>query len=291
MKRSASIPALIAHGGAGGRPAAANRPARKRFLIEAVQRGAQILRDGGIALDAVIATVVALEDAPLFNAGYGSVLTTDGRIEMDAAVMVAERTQADGRAMSAAAPARPRRAAFEIRAGGVVLVSRVRNPILLARAVMERTPHVLMGGAGAERLAREAGIARCRPDQLISQRAREGWLTVQADKRAAAEADRHGTVGAVAVDAHGNLAAATSTGGVSGKLPGRIGDTAIIGAGLFADANGAASATGAGEAIMQSALCRETVGALARTGAQAAAARRDRVNVCRDGPRRRCDNR
>jgi L-asparaginase / beta-aspartyl-peptidase len=273
VKRSASIPALIAHGGAGGRPAAVHRPGRKRFLIEAVQRGAEILRDGGIALDAVIATIVALEDAPLFNAGYGSVLTTDGRIEMDAAVMVAERTRADVRAMPVAPQTRPRHAAVKIRAGGVVLVSRVRNPILLARAVMERTPHVLMGGAGAERLAREAGIARCRPEQLISQRAREGWLTVQAETKALADEDRRGTVGAVAVDAHGNLAAATSTGGVGGKLPGRIGDSAIIGAGLFADANGAASATGTGEAIMQSALCREVVIALARASAQEAAAR------------------
>lgn len=267
MKRSNFNPGLIAHGGAGGRAPVTERPARRRGLLSAVARGAEILRQRGAALDAVVTTVTALEDDPLFNAGYGSVLTTEGRVEMDAAVMVAERTAASMTAREGP----PGNGARLLRAGGVVLVSRVRNPILAARAVMERTPHVLIGGIAAERLARQAGLRLCRPEQLVSPRARDRWLALMEGRRAAASADRHGTVGAVAVDAHGNLAAATSTGGVAGKLPGRIGDSAIIGAGLFADAIGAASATGAGEAIMKVALCREAVLALARMRPQEAA--------------------
>ncbi|HJU27794.1 MAG TPA: isoaspartyl peptidase/L-asparaginase [Candidatus Binataceae bacterium] len=259
-------PALIAHGGAGGRAPANERPARRRAMIAAIESGAQLLRHGGHALDAVVATVMSLEDDPLFNAGYGSVLTTEGRVEMDAGVMVAEPAERNAAAGSCAALAK-------IRAGGVVLVSRVRNPIQLARAVMERTPHLLMGGAGAERLARDAGIRLCRPDQLISERARQRWLALMENRASAALADRHGTVGAVAVDAGGNVAAATSTGGVSGKMPGRIGDSAILGAGLFADARGGASATGSGEAIMRTALCRDVVAMSARMRAYDAAAR------------------
>jgi beta-aspartyl-peptidase (threonine type) len=154
-----------------------------------------------------------------------------------------------------------------------VLISRVRNPIQLARVVMERTPHLLMGGAGAERLARDAGLRLCRPDQLISDRARQRWLALMENRAASVLPDRHGTVGAVAMDSRGNIAAATSTGGVSGKLPGRIGDSAIIGAGLFAGIRGGASATGAGEAIMRSAPCRDAVAMASRMRAQEAAAR------------------
>ena len=268
MRRISYTPALIAHGGAGGRAQAAERPARKRGLIAAVERGAGILREGGSALDAVIATVSALEDDGLFNAGYGSVLTTAGRPEMDAGVMVAERMP------SAPADGGTRRR-ITLRAGGVVLVSRVRNPIQVARAVMERTPHVLFGGVAAERIARQAGLRLCRPDQLVSPRARERWLATRHNTALPAnDANQHGTVGAVAVDGCGNLAAATSTGGVSGKMPGRIGDSAIIGAGLFANAAGAASATGSGEAIMKVALCREAVLALTRARAPEAAAGR-----------------
>jgi L-asparaginase / beta-aspartyl-peptidase len=261
VKRINFIPALIAHGGAGGRALAAERPARRRGILAAVENGAEILRAGGSALEAVVATVSELEDDGLFNAGYGSVLNTAGRPEMDAGVMVAERAASgDGR----------RR--MTIRAGGVVLVSRVRNPIRLARAVMERTPHLLVGGVAAERLARQAGLRLCRPDQLVSPRARERWLALRGSATSSANnADEHGTVGAAAVDSRGNLAAATSTGGMGGKMPGRIGDSAIVGAGLFASAMGAASATGAGEAIMKAALCREAVAALSRRRAQEAA--------------------
>jgi len=268
-------------------------------MLAAAAAGADILRAGGSALDAVVAVVRFLEDHPLFNAGVGSLLTTDGTVEMDASLMAALPPPRPRHGAAAAARdiasalvpdllggagreggARGRRPRAVLRAGAVAGITRVRNPILLARAVMELTPHVMMAGAGAERLARRARIARCRPEELITQRARERW-------RAAME--RHaeragiapqgggpgpfGTVGAAALDARGGLAAATSTGGVTGKLPGRVGDSAIIGAGTFADAAGAASATGQGEAIMKAALCREAVVALKRGAPQAVAAR------------------
>jgi beta-aspartyl-peptidase (threonine type) len=252
VKRRSPAPAFIAHGGAGRRAPAGELPGRRRGLLTAGEAAARILRDGGDALDAVVAAVVMLEDDPLFNAGYGSYLTTAGTVEMDAAVTTARPLQRRARG----------REPFAIGVGGVVMVRRVRNPILLARAVMERTPHILMGGAGAERLAREAGLRLCRPEAMVAARSRERWLALARGKRR--ESEQHGTVGAVALDSHGNLAAATSTGGVTLKLPGRIGDSAIPGAGLYANPRGAASATGEGEAILKTALCRETVEELRR---------------------------
>ena len=266
MPKTVIKPVLIAHGGAGGRTPVAERLERRQGLVAAVERGSAILREGGNAIDAVTTTVASLEDNGLFNAGYGSVLTLDGRIEMDAAIMVAERY---------AGKPKPnektwKKAKAAVCAGGVVLVSRLRNPILLARLVMEQTPHVLIGGVSAERLARQAGIRMCRPEQLITERARNRWQAVlQAGANKAPE--HHGTVGAAALDQTGNLAAATSTGGVSGKMPGRIGDSAIIGAGLYAAETGAASATGTGEAIMKGCLCREAIALLALIGVQRAA--------------------
>jgi beta-aspartyl-peptidase (threonine type) len=268
VPKTAIKPALIAHGGAGGRTPVAERLERRQGLVAAVERGSAILREGGKAIDAVTATVASLEDNGLFNAGYGSVLTLDGRVEMDAAIMVAERY---ARKLNPNEKMR-KKAKAAVRAGGVVLVSRLRNPILLAQLVMEQTPHVLIGGVAAERLARQAGIRMCRPEQLITERARSRWLAVlQARPNKASE--HHGTVGAVALDQAGNLAAATSTGGVSGKMPGRIGDSAIVGAGLYAVETGAASATGTGEAIMKGCLCREAIALLARIGVQRAAVR------------------
>ncbi len=274
-------PVLIAHGGAGGRGPAAERPERRRGMLAAVQAGAEILRAGGGAFDAVIAAVRALEDHPLFNAGLGSLLTIEGTVEMDASVMVAVPPPRRA-AVAAANPrgaARGARPHAELRAGAVAGITRVRNPILLARAVMEHTPHLLMAGAGAERLARRAGIALCRPEDLVTPRARERWRGAMARRAEAAGSaaggapGRFGTVGAVALDARGVLAAATSTGGVSGKLSGRVGDSAIIGAGTFADAPGAAAATGQGEAIIKAALCREAVMALRRGEPRAVAER------------------
>jgi beta-aspartyl-peptidase (threonine type) len=232
--------ALIVHGGAGSRGLANERGERKRAIMDAVKAGASILRDGGNALDAVIASVVILEDDPLFNAGYGSTLNADGAVEMDASVMVA----VEG----------------ETKAGAVAIVSRVKNPVRLARAVMEHTPHVMMSGNGAERFARDHGIKLCDPDAMIAPRARERFQArLKAQQETGFVREEHGTVGAAAVDSNGRLAAATSTGGVPGKMPGRIGDSAIIGAGTFANQYAAASATGHGEAIIMTSLCRETV--------------------------------
>jgi len=221
-------------------------------MLTAARRGILLLRAGGSALEAVIAIVEALENDEYFNAGYGSVLNTDGRVEMDAALMVAE--PAAGGAKRA-----------RHRAGAVAAVSRVRNPILLARAVMDLTPHILMVGAGAERIARRAGLELCRPDDLVTSRAKARWRLMIERRLAAAETadgSEGGTVGAAAIDLRGVIAAATSTGGMTGKLPGRVGDSALIGAGVYADMAGAASATGQGEAIILGALCRETVRSL-----------------------------
>lgn len=257
VARREKLPILIVHGGAGGRAAPDDRAGRRRAMLAAIAAGARLLRDGAHALDAVIAAVTTLEDDPLFNAGYGSCLTIDGHVEMDAGVAVAESANHESR--SRAAP----------RSGGVVLISRMRNPILLARAVMERTPHLLLGGAGAERIARSAGLRLCSRASLIAPQALARW---RARRHQAGPTDSHGTVGAVALDVSGNLAAATSTGGVAGKVPGRIGDSAILGAGLYADRHGAASATGNGESILRAALCREAVARLDRRSAAEVAA-------------------
>ena len=235
--------ALIVHGGAGMIGPAGERPARKRAMMNALKAGAAILRAGGSALNAVVASVVVLEDDPLFNAGFGSTLNIDGAVEMDASVMVAT-------------PARNREGEATATAGAVAAVSRIRNPVILARAVMERTPHIMMAGLGAEQFASGVGIKLCAADEMISERARERWRLRREKENGSA---KHGTVGAAAIDARGQLAAATSTGGVPGKMAGRVGDSAIIGAGTFASAWGAASATGHGEAIMMASLCRETV--------------------------------
>jgi len=266
MARCGPIPALIAHGGAGARSPAAEHAERRHGLIDAVRRGTAILRDGGSALDAVVATVAALENHPLFNAGCGSLLTNDGTVEMDASVMLASPPGAPmirGTQLRRGGIHAPARGVL-VSAGAVAGVSRVRNPVMLARAVMEKTPHVLMAGPAAERFAKRAGLELCRPAELITSRARERWLARQRGANAAQPdaAAGHGTVGAVAIDSRGALAAATSTGGVPGKIAGRVGDSAIIGAGTFAGAPGAASATGHGETIIIAALCREAVMAL-----------------------------
>jgi L-asparaginase / beta-aspartyl-peptidase len=274
MARRVIPPALIAHGGAGPRGLASERSARRQGMLAAVERGAGVLRNGGSALDAVIATVKALEDDPLFNAGFGSLLTDDGSVEMDASVMVAEPRPPTSRAGRVRSPheAPPR----AIAAGAVAVVTRIRNPIVLARAVMERTPHLMMAGAGAERFARRIGMRLCRNEDLITPRARERWLARRdlVSRAAGGPAARgHGTVGAVAIDAHGLIAAATSTGGVPGKLAGRVGDSAIIGAGTWAASAAGASATGHGEAIIATSLCREAVATLGRRSPHDAASR------------------
>ncbi|HXT85453.1 MAG TPA: isoaspartyl peptidase/L-asparaginase [Verrucomicrobiae bacterium] len=216
-----SGPAIIVHGGC-GRVDEASIKARGEGAKEAAEAGWKILRAGGSALDAVEAAVVSLEDNSLFNAGRGSVLNRDGRVEMDASIM-------NGATHAA---------------GAVAGVTGILNPICLARRVMEASPHVMLIGAGAEEFARAQGIPQCREDELIADYRREEW-----------EAE-HGTVGAVACDADRKLAAGTSTGGMKGKLPGRVGDSPIIGAGTYADSGLAISCTGHGEHIMRMTLAR-----------------------------------
>ena len=216
------MPTLILHGGA-GRIDQAREGAYERGLAAALATGWRVLAGGGEAVDAVVAAVGSMEaDPEAFNAGIGSSLTRDGTVECDACLM-------DGR---------------DGRAGAVALVTRSASPIALARVVLERTPHVLLAGPGADALE-EAPVA---PDALVTPYARaqlERWRARQAEPTGSA------TVGAVALDDAGALAAATSTGGVLGQWPGRIGDAPIPGAGTYADRAVAVSCTGMGEAFLR----------------------------------------
>jgi beta-aspartyl-peptidase (threonine type) len=244
---------LAVHGGAGTLQRddmTAEREALYRDgLQQALIAGRDILASGGSALDAVTVAVVALEDNPLFNAGRGSVFTRAGTQEMDAAVM-------DGR---------------DRRVGTVAGIFGPRNPIVAARAVMERSPHVLLIGEGAMDFCREAGLTFAGPDYFFTDmRWRALQATLALERAGLAEADearRHGTVGAVARDSAGNLAAATSTGGMTGKLPGRVGDSAIIGAGTYADnTTCAVSATGYGEFFIRYTVAHEVAARLRHAG-------------------------
>ena len=212
--------------------------ARREALERALDEGWSALESGS-ALDAVQAAVEVLEDAPDFNAGRGSVLSADGRVEMDAGIA----TGPDGRA------------------GAVAYVTRVRHPVALARTVMESTPHVLLAGVAAERFAEERDLELMKPSWFVTARERE--RLARATARASPSEMGGGTVGAVARASAGALAAATSTGGTRGQLPGRIGDTPLIGAGTYADADCAISATGDGEAIIRTVAAHE-VAALVR---------------------------
>ncbi len=220
------VPALLVHGGAGANPD--DEPAELREGIEgAVEAGWRILERGGSALDAVEAAVRVLEDHPRFNAGRGSVLTSAGTVEMDASIMEGDT----------------------LRNGAVACVSQVRNPISLARRILDDGRHCLFVGAGAVDRAGALGIPLCDPAELVTDRQRQGLRTAQA-----------GTVGAVALDRSGTIAAGTSTGGRAGKLPGRVGDTPLIGCGTYAEsALGGVSCTGDGEATIRVALARRTL--------------------------------
>jgi L-asparaginase / beta-aspartyl-peptidase len=225
-------PAIIVHGGC-GRVDESSLSARTDGAKDAADAGWKILQQGGSAIDAVEAAVVVLEDNPLFNAGRGSVLNLDGRVEMDASIM-------NGATRAA---------------GAVAGVTSVLNPIRLARRVMEASPHVMLIGSGADRFARAQGFAACAPEELILEYRRKEWESSRATK-AETSVSEHGTVGAVACDRGGHLAAATSTGGMKGKLPGRVGDSPIIGAGTYADKRIAISCTGNGERIIRMTLAR-----------------------------------
>ena len=227
--------AIAIHGGAGGLPARGLSPARQQQyregLAAALDDGYAVLEHGGSSLEAVIAAVRVLEDDPLFNSGRGAALTSEGGAELDAAVM-------DG---------------STLRAGAVAAVRHVRHPIELARRVMEKSRHVLLVGAGAEEFALEEGFEFV-PNAYFRTAERQAELELLRGGRSVSELmpSSQGTVGAVARDAAGNLAAATSTGGMANKRPGRVGDSPIIGAGTYAR-NGvcAVSATGHGEYFMR----------------------------------------
>jgi beta-aspartyl-peptidase (threonine type) len=249
--RSADI-VLVVHGGAGimrkDLDEAAEAEARAD-LERALRAGHKILVDGGSALDAVTATVEILEDSPQFNAGKGAVLNHEGKAELDASIMEGHTR----------------------RAGAVAGLHRVKNPIRLARAVMEHSPHVMMIGEGAEQFGQGQGIAFVDPSYFITERRQADLREAQA-KAAAPAAPAvdpkatKGTVGAVALDRSGRLASATSTGGMTNKRYGRVGDAPIIGAGTYADARCAVSATGWGEYFIRVGVARDICARVAYRG-------------------------
>ena len=232
-------PSLIVHGGAWDIPDDAV-DACKSGCRRALEAGWSILSQGGAALDAVQAAIIALEDDPVFDAGLGSHLNLDGRVECDAIVM-------DGRTL---------------RAGAVAGLQRIRNPIRVARKVLDSSPHMMLIAEGAERFAVAQGIPLCDPEDLISDGERQAWQRCKTDRHATAHHRGHeqGTVGAVAIDQTGALFAATSTGGTCCKLPGRVGDSPLIGCGCYADHEaGGVSCTGYGEAIMKIVMAKTAV--------------------------------
>ncbi|WP_246455216.1 isoaspartyl peptidase/L-asparaginase family protein [Thermomonas brevis] len=240
-------PTLVIHGGAGVEPGdltAAEEAEVKRALEAALRAGHAKLQSGATSLDAVTAAITVLEDDPHFNAGRGAVFTHDGRNELDTSIM----DGATGRAGAAAG------------------LHRVKNPITLARAIMDRSKHVMMVGDGAEMFAKEQGIALVDPSYF---RTEKRWKALQNALKEEAQAQASnvplvlpgkayfGTVGALALDAQGHLAAGTSTGGMTNKRYGRVGDSPIIGAGTWADARCAVSGTGWGEFYIRAAAAHE----------------------------------
>lgn len=245
------VPAIVVHGGA-GRVSELRHERLRLGCAKAAENGNAILEAGGSALDAVVAAVRILEDDPEYNAGTGSVLTRDGTIETDACVM-------DG---------------ASLRIGGVAAVPDLGCAIAVARAVLDDGEHVLLAGSAAWQFATERGFTPAIPGSLITERSKARWSDESARRTALSEDrtimvdrgpdERPGnTVGAVARDREGRLAAATSTGGINFKRPGRVGDSPIPGAGTWADRHAAISATGDGEAIMRVALARGIAARLA----------------------------
>ncbi|MDP1826469.1 MAG: isoaspartyl peptidase/L-asparaginase [Archangium sp.] len=233
---------IVVHGGAGPKRDQESGDEARASCLVAADQGAAILAGGGSALDAVEAAARWLEDDPLFNAGLGAVLNADGEVELDASVMNGETLEA----------------------GAVAVVKTVKNPVSLARLVMERSPHVLLVGEGADAFARTQGVPAIAPGSLVTPVQRQRWLERDRSPRAGSRGG-HGTIGAVAVDERGQVAAATSTGGTAGKLKGRVGDSPLIGAGTVADSRwAAASSTGLGEFIIRVGLARSVLEAVRR---------------------------
>jgi beta-aspartyl-peptidase (threonine type) len=235
------------HGGAGTilreRMTPAVEQQYRAALAEALQAGYRRLAGGGSGLDAVVAAITILEDSPLFNAGRGAVFTADGRNSLDASIM-------DG---------------ATLRAGAVAGVTDVKNPIALARLVMEKSPHVMLSAAGAEQFARLQGIPSTPREWFYTE---PRWQDLQS----ARAAEKFGTVGAIALDRTGALAAGTSTGGMTNKKWGRIGDSPIIGAGTYANTRCAVSGTGWGEYFIRNAVAHDICARVEYTNASVAAA-------------------
>src|ERR1700679_2045999 len=229
-------PVLLIHRGAWAMPDDAIA-AHENGIAAALRAGYALLEQGASAVDAVEAAVAVMEDDETFDAGRGSFLTQDGRVQMDALLMNGEN----------------------LRTGGVACVERLQNPIRAARLVLDKSPHVYFVGTGAERFARQHGMALCDNMELVIPREQERLYKAQADELAglpdetfSGSLDSHDTVGAVALDVRGNIAAGTSTGGTLNKAPGRVGDSSLIGCGCYADnLSAAVSLTGWGEPIMK----------------------------------------
>ncbi len=245
--------AIAIHGGAGviSRDTdPAQVQAYQDALAEALRRGQAILEGGGTSLDAVESTVRYLEDQPQFNAGRGAVFTEAGGHELDASIM-------DGKSLAC---------------GAVAGVKTVKNPITLARLVMERTPHILLAGEGAEAFAEEMGVERVGQDYFHTDRRYEQWQRARQRRttmldHSEVDATKMGTVGCVALDKHGNLAAATSTGGMTNKKAGRVGDSPLIGAGNYAEnATCAVSGTGIGEEFIRHGVAQRVAAAMRYKG-------------------------
>ena len=220
------VPALLVHGGAGADPAS-GREELRQGIRDAVAAGWAVLLERGGAVAAVEAAVCAMEDNPRFNAGRGSALTADGTVQMDASIM-----EGDG-----------------LRNGAVACVTAMRHPVTLARLILDEGRHSFFVGEGAMARARALGVPLCDPEELVTDAQRKRLESLIG-----------GTVGAVALDRRGLIAAATSTGGMAGKLPGRVGDSALIGCGTYAEStSGGVSCTGDGEATIRVVLARRTV--------------------------------
>ncbi len=230
--------AIVVHGGAGilspDKADAAQGGCKDAALI-----GWRVLQTGGSALDAVEAAVHALEDNPIYNAGTGASLTREGNIELDAGIMDGSRLDV----------------------GAVADVEHIQHPITLARKVLE-SPQVLLVGKGAQEFAQEQGIAFCKTEDLLTEHQYNLWKASTEANTSGEE--KHGTVGAVALDIAGNLAAATSTGGTPNKYPGRIGDSPLVGCGFYADENAAISCTGHGEDFIRLLIAKRAADFVAR---------------------------
>ena len=234
------VPRIIVHGGAWNIPKDLEEP-HIEGVEEAVLTGWNILKNGGSALEAVEEAVVVMEDNPVFDAGIGSVLNEEGFVELDAIIM-------DGK---------------NLKAGAVASVRHIKNPIRLAKVILEQTDHILIVGEGAEKIALEHGFKLIDNRELVVKRELERWKILKEkglDGTVIFNDDKYATVGAVAIDKDGNLAAATSTGGTPNKPLGRVGDSPIIGCGAYADNEfGAVSTTGHGESIMRVLLAKRVI--------------------------------